>query len=405
MKLKTFVVATLLCYGLQSQAQLGDLVKNKLAKKKEKTEKSNDSNETKSDSKSKKSKSPLTVQVQEALENFNYDGTLTVKNADWNKNEEVKDAKKISGYYYMYAPVFSTVEKVFVRWNDYTYKSESKTFPGMNVVTSIWTKESADKSYMRYDLYPYESNLLSAHGLLYQITPGKILSPEQDMFVLNYPRNMRDDKGWIKDNYDFNTQEPYPDSRVSNSYDLSNEVNGFLKEPKKTLLILVKDLKQLEGLTGKKLIETIEKKYIPKEYFSMAAAARAGNQAKPKGTTSGEFYTTKEWFNTAKSGLTNDLPAGKTIKYGYAPNAGWITTYHPLTGLPLYQSATYWFAVERSAEAMAKDKRGKNYLIGGILRRKYNGSGYDKPYYNGFAFADQDVTDAEFAEFKKMAIK
>ena len=36
MKLKTFVVATLLCYGLQSQAQLGDLVKNKLAKKKEK---------------------------------------------------------------------------------------------------------------------------------------------------------------------------------------------------------------------------------------------------------------------------------------------------------------------------------------------------------------------------------
>ena len=91
----------------------------------------------------------------------------------------------------MYSPVFNTVEKVFVRWNDYTYKSESRTFPGMNVVTSIWTKESADKSYMRYDLYPYESNLLSAHGLLYQITPGKILSPEQDMFVLNYPRNMR----------------------------------------------------------------------------------------------------------------------------------------------------------------------------------------------------------------------
>ena len=82
MKLKTLLVATLLCYGLQSQAQLGDLVKNKLAKKNEKTEKSNDSNETKSDSKSKKSKSPLTVQVQEALENFNYDGTLTVKNAD-----------------------------------------------------------------------------------------------------------------------------------------------------------------------------------------------------------------------------------------------------------------------------------------------------------------------------------
>ncbi|MDK2772757.1 MAG: hypothetical protein KYX68_11105 [Flavobacterium sp.] len=405
MKLKVFLAAVLLTSGLQSQAQLGDLLKNKLAKKKEKTEKSNDSKESKSDSKAKKSKSPLTVQVQEALENFNYDGTLTVKNADWTKNEEVKDAKKISGYYYMYSPVFNTVEKVFVRWNDYTYKSESKTFPGMNVVTSIWTKESADKSYMRYDLYPYESNLLSAHGLLYQITPGKILSPEQDMFVLNYPRNMRDDKGWIKNNYDLNTQEPFPDSRVSNSYDISNEVNGFLKEPKKTLLILVKDLKQLEGLTGKKLIETIEKKYIPKEYFSMAAAARAGNQAKPKGTTSGEFYTTKEWYNTAKSGMTNDLSAGKTIKYGYAPNAGWITTYHPLFGVPLYQSATYWFVVERSPEAMKKDVRGKYYLIGANLRRKYNGSGYDKPYYNGYSFADQDLTDTEFAEFKKMAVK
>ncbi|SHJ77160.1 hypothetical protein [Flavobacterium haoranii] len=402
MKLKVFLAAVLLTSGLQSQAQLGDLVKNKLAKKKEKTEKADNS---KSETKSKKSKSPLTVQVQEALENFNYDGTLTVKNADWTKNEEVKDAKKISGYYYMYSPVFNTVEKVFVRWNDYTYKSESKTFPGMNVVTSIWTKESADKSYMRYDLYPYESNLLSAHGLLYQITPGKILSPEQDMFVLNYPRNMRDDKGWIKNNYDLNTQEPFPDSRVSNSYDISNEVNGFLKEPKKTLLILVKDLKQLEGLTGKKLIETIEKKYIPKEYFSMAAAARAGNQAKPKGTTSGEFYTTKEWYNTAKSGMTNDLSAGKTIKYGYAPNAGWITTYHPLFGVPLYQSATYWFVVERSPEAMKKDVRGKYYLIGANLRRKYNGSGYDKPYYNGYSFADQDLTDAEFAEFKKMAVK
>lgn len=229
MKLKRFLLAAVLMGSFQTQAQLGDFVKNKLSKKKDKTEKSSDSKE----SKSKKSKSPLTVQVQEALENFNYDGTLTVKNADWTKNEEVKDAKKISGYYYMYSPVFNTVEKVFVRWNDYTYKSESRTFPGMNVVTSIWTKESADKSYMRYDLYPYESNLLSAHGLLYQITPGKILSPEQDMFVLNYPRNMRDDKGWIKDNYDLNTQEPYPDSRVSNSYDISNEVNGFLKEPKK----------------------------------------------------------------------------------------------------------------------------------------------------------------------------
>lgn len=402
MKLKVFLAAVLLTSGLQSQAQLGDLVKNKLAKKKEKTEKADNS---KSESKSKKSKSPLTVQVQEALENFNYDGTLTVKNADWTKNEEVKDAKKISGYYYMYSPVFNTVEKVFLRWNDYTYKSESKTFPGMNVVTSIWTKESADKSYMRYDLYPYESNLLSAQGLLYQITPGKIISPEQDMFVLNYPRFMHDVKGWKKDNHDFDSGEPYPDSRILNNYDMSNQVNGFLKDPKKTLLILVKDVKQLEGLTGKKLIETIEAKYIPKEYFSQAAAARAGNQAKPKGTTSGEFFTTKEWYTTAKSGLTTDLAAGKTIKYGYAPNAGWITTYHPLTGLPLYQSATYWFAVERSPEAMAKDKRGKNYLIGGILRRKYNGSGYDKPYYNGFAFADQDLTDAEFAEFKKMAVK
>ena len=399
MKLKVVLAVVLLTSSLQSQAQFGDLIKNKLSKKK--TENSNDSK----DSKSKKSKSPLTVQVQDALENFNYDGTLTVKNADWTKNEEVKDAKKISGYYYMYSPVFNTVEKVFVRWNDYTYKSESRTFPGMNVVTSIWTKESADKSYMRYDLYPYESNLLSAHGLLYQITPGKILSPEQDMFVLNYPRNMRDDKGWIKDNYDFNTQEPYPDSRVSNSYDISNEVNGFLKEPKKTLSILVKDLKQLEGLTGKKLIETIEKKYIPKEYFSMAAAARAGKQAKPKGTTSGEFYTSKDWFATAKSGMTNDLSAGKTIKYGYAPNAGWFTTVHAITGVPLYQSATYWFVVERSADAMAKDKRGKYYLIGANLRRKYNGSGYDKPYYNGYSFAEQDLTEEEFAEFKKMAVK
>jgi len=399
MKLKVVLAVVLLTSSLQSQAQFGDLIKNKLSKKK--TENSNDSK----DSKSKKSKSPLTVQVQDALENFNYDGTLTVKNADWTKNEEVKDAKKISGYYYVYSPVFNTVEKVFVRWNDYTYKSESRTFPGMNVVTSIWTKESADKSYMRYDLYPYESNLLSAHGLLYQITPGKILSPEQDMFVLNYPRNMRHDKGWIKDNYDFNTQEPYPDSRVSNSYDISNEVNGFLKEPKKTLLILVKDLKQLEGLTGKKLIETIEKKYIPKEYFSMAAAARAGKQAKSKGTTSGEFYTSKDWFATAKSGMTNDLSAGKTIKYGYAPNAGWFTTVHAITGVPLYQSATYWFVVERSADAMAKDKRGKYYLIGANLRRKYNGSGYDKPYYNGYSFADQDLTEEEFAEFKKMAVK
>ena len=72
----------------------------------------------------------------------------------------------------------------------------------------------------------------------------------------------------------------------------------------------------------------------------MAAAARAGKQAKPKGTTSGEFYTSKDWFATAKSGMTNDLSAGKTIKYGYAPNAGWFTTVHAITGVPLYQSAT-----------------------------------------------------------------
>lgn len=398
MKVKFIFFLLFIMSSMCVQAQFGDLLKNKLNKKKEKTEKS-------TDSKPKKSKEPLTVQVQQALESFTFDTNLVIKNEDWTKNEEVKDAKKISGYYYMYSPVFNTVEKVFVRWNDYTYKSESRNFPGMNVVTSIWTKEGADKSYMRYDLYPYESNLLSAHGLLYQMTPGKILSPEQEMFVLNYPRTMHDVKGWMKNNYDFNTQEPYPDSRVLNSYDISNEVNGFLKEPKKTLLILVKDIKQLEGLTGKKLIETIEKKYIPKEYFSMAAAARSGNQAKPKGTTTGEFFTTKEWYATAKMGLTTDLAAGKTIKYGYAPNAGWITTYHPLTGLPIYQSATYWFVVERSPEAMTKDKRGKNYLIGGILRRKYNGSGYDKPYYNGFAFADQDLTDAEFVEFKKMAVK
>lgn len=403
MNVKRILVAVSFFMAIQSQAQLGDLVKNKLSKSKEKTEKSEKTDNSTSDAKKSKTKSPLTVQVQEALENFNYDGSLAVKNADWVKDEEIKDSKKISGYYYMYSPVFNTVEKVFLRWNDYTYKSESNTFPGMNVVLSIWTKESADKSYMRYDLYPYENNLLSAHGLLYQITPGKILSPEQDMFVLNYPRNMRDDKGWIKDNYDLNTQEPYPDSRLS--YDMSNEVNGFLKEPKKTLLVLVKDLKQLEGLTGQTLIENIEKKYIPKEYFSMAAAARAGNQAKPKGTTSGEFFTTKEWFATAKAGMTKDLSVGKTIKYGYAPNAGWFTTVHAITGVPLYQSATYWFVVERSPEAMKTDKRGKYYLIGANIRRNYNGTSYDKPFYNGYSFADQDLTDAEFAEFKKMEVK
>ncbi|MEZ4787457.1 MAG: hypothetical protein R2790_06170 [Flavobacterium haoranii] len=43
MKLKVFLAAVLLTSGLQSQAQLGDLVKNKLAKKKEKTEKADNS--------------------------------------------------------------------------------------------------------------------------------------------------------------------------------------------------------------------------------------------------------------------------------------------------------------------------------------------------------------------------
>lgn len=403
MKLKVYLSAILMVIGLQSQAQLGDLLKNKLAKK-EKSEKSEKSEKVeKSDSKSKKSKSPLTVQIQEALENFNYDGTLVVKNADWTKSEEVKDAKKISGHYYMYSPLFNTVEKIFVRWNDYTYKSESKTFPGMNVVVSLWTKEGADKSYMRYDLYPYESNLLSAQGVLYQITPGKILSAEEGMFVLNYPRFMHDVKGWKKDLHNFDTGEPFRDEQLS--YNMATDANGYLNDPKKTLLILVKDLKQLEGLTGKKLIENIEAKYVPKDYFSMAAAARAGKQAKPKGIASGEFYTSKDWYTTAKTGMTADLATGKTIKYGYAPNAGWFTTVHWLTGVPLYQSATYWFVVERSADAMAKDKRGKYYLIGANIRRNYNGSSYDKPFYNGYSFADQDLTDEEFAEFKKMAIK
>ena len=88
MKLKVVLAVFLLTSSLQSQAQFGDLIKNKLSKKK--TENSNDSK----DSKSKKSKSPLTVQVQDALENFNYDGTLTVKNADWTKNEEEKRFQK-----------------------------------------------------------------------------------------------------------------------------------------------------------------------------------------------------------------------------------------------------------------------------------------------------------------------
>ena len=122
----------------------------------------------------------------------------------------------------------------------------------------------------------------------------------------------------------------------------------------------------------------------------MAAAARQVNKQNQRNNF-GEFYTSKDWFATAKSGMTNDLSAGKTIKYGYAPNAGWFTTVHAITGVPLYQSAT-WFVVERSADAMAKDKRGKYYLIGANLRRKYNGSGYDKPYYNGYSFADQDLT-------------
>lgn len=398
---KTCIFTFLLtCSFMASQAQVGLLV-DKLSKKKNNSEKAEKSEKADAGS-SKKSKSPLTVQVQEALEGFSYDAASVVKNDDWTKNEEVKDAKKLSGYYYMYSPVFNTVEKVFLRWNDYTYKSESNTFPGMNVVISIWTKESADKSYMRYDLYPYENNLLSAQGLLYKMSEGKILSAGDGMFVLNYPRFMHDVQGWKKYNYNFDTNEPYQDAQLS--YNMATEVNGYLKDPKQTLLILAKDKKQLEGLTGQKLVETIETKYIPKEYFSLAAAARAGKQAKPKGTTSGEFFTTKEWFNTAKAGLTKDLTDGKTIKYGYAPNAGWFTTVNSVTGAPLYQSASYWFVVERSAEAMAKDKRGKYYLIGANLRRNYNGTGYDKPFYNGFSFADQDLTDAEFAEFKKMAI-
>ncbi|WP_445714959.1 hypothetical protein [Flavobacterium sp.] len=396
MKAKFIFFSLCIMSSMCVQAQFGDLIKNKLNKKKEKTEKS-------TDSKPKKSKEPLTVQVQQALENFTFDSNLVIKNEDWTKNEEVKDAMKFSGYYFMYSPVFNTLEKVFIRWNDYTYKSESKNFPGMNVVMSIWTKESADKSFRRFDFKPYENNLLNSHKLLYTISEGKMLVAGDDMFVMNYPRYMNSSVGWKKDNHDYNTNEPYSNDRLS--YDMSNEVNGFLNDPKLTLQIFVKDLKQLEGLTGFKLIEAIEKKYDAKEYFSLAAAARAGNQAKPKGTTSGEFFTTKEWYATAKTGLTTDLATGKTIKYGYAPNVGWITTYHPLTGLPIYQSATYWFAVERSADAMTKDKRGKYYLIGANLRRKYNGTGYDKPYYNGYSFADQDLTDAEFAEFKKIAVK
>ncbi len=396
MKIKLNFAVFFLLSSLVVNAQLGGLIKNKLSKNKAKTEKSNES-------KPKKSKEPLTVQVQQALENFTFDSGLVIKNDDWSKNEVVKDAMKISGYYYMYSPVFNTLEKVFIRWNDYTYKSESKNFPGMNVVMSIWTKESADKYFRRFDFKPYENNLLNSHKLLYTMSEGKMLVAGDDMFVMNYPRYMNSSVGWKKDNHDFSTNEPYSDDRLS--YDMSNEVNGFLNDPKLTLQIFVKDLKQLEGLTGIKLIEIIEKKYDAKEYFSLAASARSGNQAKPKGTTSGELFGNKTWFNTAKAGLTKDLAQGKTIKYGYAPNAGWITTYHPLTGFPLYQSASYWFVVERSADAMAKDKRGKYFLIGANLRRKYNGTGYDKPYYNGYSFADQDLTDVEFAEFKKMEVK
>ena len=390
-----------LCCQTPAEAQLGGVIGGALKKKKDK----GGDDKAEKDKKDKKASKKSYAERIDDLLNFQFNPATPVVNEDWSKGEEIKDAAKLSGDYYMWFPLTNKLEKVFVRWNDYTYKSESKYFPGMQAVVSVWRKESADKPFSKIVLYPYENDMMRSEALMYSNDQGNsnfhYVAIEKDMFVMRLPYYVNGQGKWIKSYYNNNMEPPTPepDDRIE-SYE-----QELVDNESASMFFLVKDKKQLEGFTWEKLVSVLETKYEYSSYRAKSKAAQSGKQAKPKATNSGELYTNKKWFNTAKEGVAKDLAAGKKVVYGYAPAAGWQTINNKATGQPMHQLTTYWFVCERSPEVMKKEAKGKYYLMGGILKRTYNGSGYGEPFYNGFAFADQDLTEAEYQEFLKMAVK
>ncbi len=394
------LVGFLVCSNT-SQAQIGTLIGSGLLKKKDKNKKGEEGDAADDKKKDKKASNKSVSEQIEGILNFQFDASTPVLNEDWNKGEEIIDAGKMSGEYYIWFPMTNRLEKVFVRWNDYTYDNPSKNFQGKDLVLSIWTKETTEKndSYIIRDFLPFENSMLSTEGILYGGRDRKyvnaygfqFLAIDKTFFVGNLPY-AESGQGWryVYWNYDTNKYK----SDNSWNGETGQHANSFVTEEKHSLYFLARDKKQFEGLTWEKVKAIIDEKYEPKSFGAAKKIAMNAQREKPAPSTTNELYKNKAWYEMAKKGVQQGLASGKTVLFGYASDKGWKQVTGILANKQQY--ASYWMVVENSPEQMQKHGIPQYMLVEAVINRNLEGSNYGTPFYKtyysyGYYLGKEDV--------------
>ncbi|WP_027003249.1 hypothetical protein [Hugenholtzia roseola] len=401
-----------LSYAAPSQAQVGTLIgagaallKNKKDKKKKGEAGEQDSKDNK-----KTSKKTQIERLDEFLATVNFDPATPVLNEDWSKGEAIKDAEKMSGDYYIWFPLTNRLEKVWLRWNNYTYNSDSKTFPGMLLVASVWTKDSGDNSILAIDFQARDNYMFSQERKIFAGDDKELntdimqyIMLKDGLFVGNVPIQLakpNDVPSWkmIYQKYDSDENKPNFEE---------GQVDMFFEKERHSLFFLAKDKKQFEGLTWEKVFNDIKTQYDPYEHAIRQRQYAGILMARQPHSTSNDLYKDKASYRAAKAGMQShfDATSKSKVLFGYADDRGWQTIKNKSTGAITHQVGYYWMVIERPEEYMKQKLVPKYELMGAIMIRNYNGSGYDKPYYKDFTTNQKTLSKADIDAIKAVAVE
>ncbi|MDX1903195.1 MAG: hypothetical protein SFU27_03465 [Thermonemataceae bacterium] len=379
--------------------------------KKKKGEKGGDENNTteaKKDTK-KNSKKTQIERLDDFLASVKFDPATPVANEGWSKGEPIKDTEKMSGDYYIWFPLTNRLEKVWLRWNNYTYNSDSKTFPGMLLVASIWAKD-AGNSIVSIDFQARDNYMFSKERMIFAGDDKELnkdimqyIMLKNGLFVGNVPIQLtkpNDIPSWKMIYKKYDSDENKPNFEEA-------QVDMFFEKERHSLFFLAKDKKLFEGLTWEKVFNDIKTEYDPYE-FSIKQRHYAGIlMPRQPHSTSNDLYKDKASYRAAKAGMQAhfDATSKSKVLFGYADDRGWQTITNKSTGRITHQVGYYWMVVERPDEYTRQKLVPKYELMGAIMIRNYNGSGYDKPYYKDFTTNQKTLSQEDIAAIKAIAVE
>lgn len=333
-----------------------------------------------------------------------------VLNEDYRYSDEKKDEDGISGYYYGYWPLTGKVERVWLRYNNYKYRSESRYVrysDDRQAAASVYSKELSDYDADRYVAYKFleypsdrlmlEKTGIAAREGFWGIKPGVMIFN----LPVTFARSSEADKPFSF-KFHLDTIAKYGKRSIDlyQPSDFSFYQKIMNNEPTQQFVIIAKNRKDLQDFnnydTLKARVELVAQK--DREMYNNF---RMAVMEKPKATKAGELYTQKKWYSQAKEGMkkSTNLASGETVLYGFAvENMSWTTVTNTL-GIPQYQYTNYYFVCKRNPNR--QNTLSDYFLLPAVMKRRYTGGGnYGEVYFDGATFGSIDITKGEADGYK-----